>query len=56
MAAESLTSANYPWALAPGDLKPFMDIQFAHGINRPIIHTSVYQPLNGQQPGLSMRF
>lgn len=55
VAAESLTSANYPWALAPADLKPFMDIQFAHGINRPIIHTSVHQPLNDRQPGLSMR-
>lgn len=54
VAAESLTSANAPWAFAPADLKPFVDLQFAYGINRTIIHTSVHQPVDDKLPGLSL--
>ena len=53
-AAESLTSAMSPWAFAPHDLKPFMDLEFATGINRPVIHTSVHQPVDDKVPGLSL--
>lgn len=54
VAAESLTSANAPWAFAPADLKPVVDLQFAYGINRTVIHTSVHQPVDDRQPGLSL--
>ena len=53
-AAESLTSALQPWAHAPADLRRVIDLEFAFGINRPVIHTSVHQPLDDQQPGLSL--
>ena len=53
-AAESLTSAYSPWAFAPSDLKPFIDLEFAYGINRPVIHTSVHQPTDDKLPGLSL--
>ncbi len=52
VAAESLTSALAPWAHAPRDLKSAIDLEFATGVNLPIIHTSVHQPLD-QAPGLS---
>ena len=54
VAAESLTSAMSPWAFAPRDLKPMIDIEFALGVNRPVIHTSVHQPLTGKAPGFSL--
>lgn len=54
VAAESLTSAMSPWAFAPKDLKPMIDMEFALGVNRPIIHTSVHQPLTDKAPGLSL--
>ncbi len=54
VAAESLTSAFAPWAFAPRDLKPMIDIEFALGINRPVIHTSVHQPLTDRTPGLTL--
>jgi hypothetical protein len=54
VAAESLTSALSPWAFAPKDLKPMIDMEFALGVNRPIIHTSVHQPLTDKAPGLSL--
>ncbi|GAB3113869.1 glycoside hydrolase [Aestuariicella hydrocarbonica] len=54
VAAESLTSAQSPWAFAPKDLQPMMDMEFALGVNRPIIHTSVHQPLTEKAPGLSL--
>ncbi len=53
-AAESMTSALQPWAHAPADLRRIIDLEFAHGINRPVIHTSVHQPLDDKQPGLSL--
>ncbi len=53
-AAESMTSALQPWAHAPADLRRVIDLEFVHGINRPVIHTSVHQPLDDKQPGLSL--
>jgi hypothetical protein len=53
-AAESMTSAFAPWAYAPKDLKPFIDLEFLQGINRPVIHTSVHQPSDEHKPGLSL--
>ncbi|MET0179643.1 MAG: glycosyl hydrolase, partial [Novosphingobium sp.] len=53
-AAESMTSALTPWAHAPADLRPIVDLEFAYGINRPVIHTSVHQPVDDKQPGLSL--
>lgn len=53
VAAESLTSASSPWAFSPRDLQPMIDMEFALGVNRPIIHTSVHQPLD-EAPGLSL--
>ncbi len=55
VAAESMTSAFAPWAFAPSDLKPMIDMEFASGVNRPVIHTSVHQPLgDDKKPGLSL--
>jgi hypothetical protein len=54
VAAESLTSGFNYWAHAPSDLKPVIDLEFAYGINRPIIHTSVHQPVDDKKPGLSL--
>ena len=51
--AESLTSAGRPWAYAPRQLKPFIDMEFARGVNRVVIHTSVHQPVD-KAPGLSL--
>jgi len=54
VAAESMTSANSPWAFAPRDLKRVIDFEFAYGINRPVIHTSVHVPVEDRAPGLSL--
>jgi hypothetical protein len=54
VSAESMTSAFSPWAFAPSDLKRVIDLEFASGINRPIVHTSVHQPVDDKQPGLSL--
>jgi hypothetical protein len=54
VAAESFTSAFAPWAHAPADLRRFVDLEFDHGITRPVIHTSVHQPVDDKQPGLSL--
>jgi hypothetical protein len=54
VAAESLTSGFNYWGHAPADLKPVIDLEFAYGVNRPVIHTSVHQPSDDKQPGLSL--
>lgn len=54
VAAESMTSAFAPWAFAPSDLKRIVDLEFASGVNRPVIHTSVHQPVDDKVPGLSL--
>lgn len=53
VAAESLTSAMAPWAHSPADLRRVIDLEFANGVNRPVIHTSVHQPVD-EAPGLSL--
>lgn len=54
VSAESMTSAFSPWAFAPSDLKRIIDLEFASGVNRPIVHTSVHQPVDDKVPGLSL--
>jgi hypothetical protein len=54
VAAESLTAFNSPWAFAPADLRRMVDLEFANGITRPVIHTSVHQPVDDKLPGLSL--
>lgn len=54
VAAESMTSALAPWAHAPSDLRRVIDLEFANGINRPVIHTSVHQPVDDKKPGISL--
>lgn len=54
VAAESMTSALAPWAYAPNDLRRIIDLEFASGINRPVVHTSVHQPVDDKVPGLSL--
>lgn len=53
VAAESMTSSRFPFADAPSDLRRVVDLEFANGINRLAIHTSVHQPTE-QAPGMSM--
>ena len=53
-AAESMTSILFPWGTAPSDLRQTIDLEFAYGINRPVIHTSVHQPVDDKIPGLSL--
>ncbi len=53
VAAESLTSILVPWGHAPADLRPMIDMIFVNGVNRPVIHTSVHQPVD-RPPGLSL--
>ena len=54
VAAESMTSAAAPWAYAPNNLRRIIDLEFALGVNRPVIHTSVHQPVDDKVPGLSL--
>jgi hypothetical protein len=53
VAVEALTSGYEPWAFCPANLKPVIDLAFALGINRPVIHTSVHQPVE-RRPGMSL--
>jgi hypothetical protein len=54
VAAESMTSALAPWAYAPRDLRRVADLEFALGVNRIVIHSSVHQPLIDKAPGLTL--
>lgn len=54
VAAESMTSALAPWAYAPHDLRRIIDLEFVSGVNRPVVHTSVHQPVDDKVPGLSL--
>lgn len=53
VATESMTSRLKLWAYAPADLRHVIDMEFAHGINRPVIHSTVHQPLD-DAPGISL--
>ena len=53
--AESLTSLGQPWAFSPRDLKSTIDLEFALGVTRPVIHTSPHQPfVEGHKPGMAL--
>lgn len=54
VASETLTSIFAPWGHAPSDLQPMIDAAFLNGVNRPIIHTSVHQPVDDKVPGLAL--
>lgn len=54
VAAESMTSALNYWADSPRTLKHVIDMEFVTGVNRPVIHTSVHQPVDDKVPGLSL--
>jgi len=54
VAAESLTTALHPWAYGPADLTSMINRVFAAGVNRPVIHTSVHQPVDRKGPGLTL--
>ena len=54
VAAESMTSAYMPWAYAPADLRRVIDLEFASGVNLPVIHESAHQPVDDKEPGLSL--
>ena len=56
VAGESLTSQFEPWADAPKDLRRIIDLEFATGVNRPVIHVSVHQPVDDRVPGLGSIF
>ena len=55
VAAESMTSSRFPWAMGPAELRRVVDTEFAHGVNRIVVHTSPHQPVDDKQPGLSLR-
>jgi hypothetical protein len=42
-----------PWGFSPRILRPIIDLEFALGVNRPVIHTSVHQPIE-KKPGLTL--
>lgn len=54
VAAESMTSALSYWADSPQTLKHVIDLEFVTGVNRPVVHTSVHQPVDDKVPGLSL--
>ena len=54
VAAESLTASMNPWNYAPNDLRRVIDLEFVTGVNRPVIHTSVHQPVDDKIPGVSL--
>jgi hypothetical protein len=54
VAAESLTSSLQYWDQGPAFLKRIIDLEFVTGVNRPVIHTSVHQPVDDKVPGLSL--
>jgi alpha-L-rhamnosidase len=54
VAAESLTSFGFPWAVPPRDFKPTVDLEFALGVNRVVLHTSAHQPFDDRRPGLAL--
>jgi hypothetical protein len=53
VAVEAFTSGYEPWAFCPKTLRPVIDLAFALGANRPVIHTSVHQPTD-QKPGITL--
>jgi hypothetical protein len=56
VAAESMTAMSAPWGWSPEMLKPVVDQEFAMGVNRVVIHTSVHQPLVDRAPGVALGY
>jgi hypothetical protein len=54
VAAESLTAFGNTFAFSPETLKPYADREFADGLNRFVIHTSVHQPDDRLGPGATL--
>ena len=57
VAAESLTSIGYAcqaYSYCPENLKPTVDLELAHGLNKFVIHESAHQPLDSHKPGLGL--
>jgi alpha-L-rhamnosidase len=54
VAAESMTSIQNAFSWHPEKLKRTADLEFASGLNRFVIHTSVHQPLDDKKPGFSL--
>ena len=52
--AESMSSIFQYWAASPRELKHVADTEFALGVNRISIHSSVHQPLIDKAPGLTL--
>lgn len=53
VAAESMTAIQNAFSWTPEKLKRTADLEFASGLNRFVIHTSVHQPLD-KGPGFSL--
>lgn len=57
VAAESMTAVGMngqAYSYYPGNLKPVVDLEFASGVNRIIVHESAHQPLDDYCPGVSL--
>ena len=57
VAAESMTTqgmSGTAWSFSPALLKPTADLEFASGLNRIVVHTSVHQPSDEHIPGLGL--
>lgn len=57
VAAESMTVTGAlmtAYTYHPGNLKKYLDTEFACGLNRVIVHTSVHQPVDSLRPGLGL--
>lgn len=54
VAAESFTSSQPLWTVAPWNLKWVADRYMAMGVNRLVIHTSPHQPDTVGKPGLTL--
>ncbi len=54
VAAEMFTASDDFYAYVPEMLKPVADRAFAQGLNLPLIHASVHQPLNETGPGMTL--
>ena len=57
VAAESMTAVGMngqAYSYYPGNLKPVVDLEFASGVSRIIVHESAHQPLDDYCPGVSL--
>jgi hypothetical protein len=55
-AAESMTAFKEQlFRQGPAELKRVLDLEFALGINRIVIHTSPHQPRDDKKPGLTLK-